>query len=255
MWRSISYKAVFFFFIAAMFSCDFRITQDKDNYDDLSPEEKTVVQLALEVITGFNNEVEKRTDYSISHIIDKEKINVSFDGNIIVTNLGDGVIHIAPWENLSTKQHELAMGWFGASNLSAAEATYKKFFYEFLVVSQAAKEYMYTTLSVEWVYGNRSIFNVERDTIRETLSYYRAIGKESEYWTFATNACSKMLATYRGKITFNKTYLLENLQEIANPKDPTKYIYYICEWIDMGKTDAVDLTTELLWVIDIPSQI
>lgn len=234
----------------ALWGCGLTVTQERPSYDELQPFEQNVVQIVLAELRGFNAQVEARTKYSIAGIIDKERINVSFEGNIFSGNLGDGVIHVAPWENLDAGQHALVAAWFGSSE-AAAKTSYEKLFYRFLAVAQGAKQYQYEALGVAWIYDNRSIYNVERDSIRETLSYYRTIGKQADMWNFTTSVCKNILAKY--KVTFEKKYLQDNLQTLANPKAPSGYMYYICRFIAMGQQDAVDLTTELLWVPTIPS--
>lgn len=230
--------------------CGLTVTQERPSYAELEPHEQNVVQIVLSELRGFNAQVEARTKYSIGAIIDQERINVSFEGNIFSANLGDGVIHVAPWENLDAGQHALVARWFGSSE-AAAKATYEKLFYRFLAVAQGAKQYQYEALGVKWIYANRSIYNVERDSIRETLSYYRTIGKQADMWNFASSACKNILV--QNKVTFEKKYLQDNLQALANPKAPSGYMYYICRFVEMGKVEAVDLTTELLWVPTIPA--
>lgn len=241
--------------LAVVTACDFRITQERPSYEELDAHEKSVVEIVLAELRGFNAQVVSRTDLSIAKVIDRERINVSFEGHIFSANLGDDVIHVAPWENLSSGQQDLVATWFKSPSAASAQATYEKLFYRFLTVSQGAKQYMFEALTAEWVYSNRSLYNVERDTIRETLSYYRTIGKQTEMWNFATNACKPILAQY-GSVygpSFSKAYLADHFQELANPKAPTGYMYYICRWVEIGKVDAVSLTTELQWVQDLPS--
>jgi hypothetical protein len=252
--RSISSLALSLSLLVPMLTaCGLTVTQDRPSFEQLDPHEQSVVQKVLAELRGFNKQVEARTTLSIASVIDKEKINVSFEGHIFSANLGDGVIHVAPWENLSDGQRKLVQSWFASPSLASAKSSYEKLFYRFLAVSQGGKQYMYEALTVQWVFSNRSIFNVERDTIREALSYYRTIGQQASMWNFLTSICKPLLTKYRGKIPFDKKYLNANFQSLADLEAPTGYMYYICEWIDMGKTDAVDLTTELLWVQDIPA--
>ncbi len=253
MSRSISSALALLATLALSASCGFTVTQDRPAYEDLEPHEQSVVQKVLTELRGFNEQVEARTTLSIAAMIEKEKINVSFEGHLVSANLGDGVIHVAPWENLSDQQRELVRSWFASPSLASAKSSYETLFYRFLAVSQGAKQYMYEALTVAWVFGNRSIYNVERDTIREALSYYRTIGQQASMWGFLTRICKPMLAKHRGTIPFDKKHLNANFQSLANPKAPTGYLYYICEWIEMGKASAVDLTTELLWVQSIPA--
>lgn len=238
--------------LAALGGCGLEVTQDRPAYADLEPHEKSVVQIVLDELRGFNAQVERYTPHSIASVIDKEKINVSFEGKIFFGNLGDQLIHISPWENLGDGQRQLVAGWFSTS-VAAAKPIYEKLFYKFLATSQGAKQYQYEALGVAWVFGNRSLFNVERDSLRETLSYYRHVGRQSEMWTFVDNSVCKPILAQHGSIPFSKSYLSDNVQALANPDNPTGYMRYVCGWIAIGKVDAVDMRTELTWVPTIPS--
>ena len=233
-------------------ACGLEVTQDRPTYEDLDPPEKNVVQIVLSELRGFNKQVEARTKYSIATIIDKEKIDVSFEGKIFFGNLGDQVIHLSTWENLEAGQRALVAQWFKKTE-AAAKPLYEAFFYRFLAISQGAKQYQYEVLGVDWMFANRSLYNIERDSLRETLSYYKTVGKEATMWGLATTICKPLLAQYGASLPFDKKYLASHLQELANPTDPTGYMVYVCRWIDMGKEDSVDLTTELTWVPTIPS--
>ncbi|PIE17682.1 MAG: hypothetical protein CSA65_07995 [Proteobacteria bacterium] len=232
--------------------CGLEVTQDRPAYADLDPHEKRVVQIVLDELRGFNAQVETYTPYTIASVINREKINVSFKGKIFFGNLGDQVIHISPWENLSEDQRKLAAGWFSTS-VAAAKPIYEKLFYRFLAISQGAKQFQYEALGVEWVFGNRSLYNVERDSLRETLSYYRHVGRQAEMWSFVTSVCKSILVQHGSSIPFSKSYLRDNVQQLANPDAPTGYMRYVCGWIAKGKVDAVDMRTELTWVPTIPS--
>jgi hypothetical protein len=248
----LRYICLFSLVPVALGACGLEVTQDRPAFTDLEPHEQNVVQIVLGELRGFNAQVEKYTPYSIASIIDKEKINVSFEGKIFFGNLGDQLVHISPWENLSDGQRQLVAGWF-ATSVAAAKPVYEKLFYRFLAISQGAKQYQYEALGVQWVFGNRSLYNVERDSLRETLSYYRHVGRQAEMWNLVSGVCKPILAQYGSSIPFSKTYLNDNVQALANPDGPTGYMRYVCGWIELGKVQAVDMRTELTWVPTIPS--
>ena len=247
--------ALCFWWTLVASGCGFRVTNERPTFAQLEPHEQSVVETVLAELRGFNAQVEKRTPLSIDAIIDRERINVSFDGHIFFGNLGDGVIHVAPWENLSAGQRTLVKTWFGATSDDATKELYQRFFYRFIAVGQGAKQFMYEALTADWVYAHRSLFNVERDTIRNALSYFQTVGRRNEMWGLTETICRPLLTRYESTYgpTFDKKYLLANLQELANPEAPTGYLYYVCRWIEMGKVDVVDLSTELAWVQQLPT--
>lgn len=237
-------------------ACGLTVTQDRPAFEDLDPYERSVVEIVLEELSGFNSEVKARTAFDIDAVVDPDRINVSFEGTILSANIGDNVVHVAAWENLSASQKKLVQTWFQAPDLLAAQSSYETLFYRFLSVSQGAKQYMYEALTTEWVFDHRSIYSVERDSIRVALSYFDAVGRRAEMWTFVDNACAPILSQY-GPVydaTFSKDYFMSHIRElIADGKTPTGYMYYICRWIQMGQQAAQDLTFELEWLRDLRS--
>jgi hypothetical protein len=45
-----------------------------------------------------------------------------------------------------------------------------------------------------------------------------------------------------------KRYLQENLAILAQPSDPSGYLYFICQAIAIERKAVDDLTTELIWL-------
>jgi len=236
-------------------ACGLTVTNERPSYDELDPEEQGAVNTILAELSRFNAQVSQRTKYNIDEIVDREKIHVSFEGLIFSANLGDQVIHVSVWENIGPSKQALIQTWFKAQTPAQARAAYVKLFYQFLAVSQGVKQFMYKVLGPDWVYHHRSLFNVEKDSIRTALSHYAAEGRKQEMWGFLKGVCSPVLAQYGEQFSskFNKTYLQQHLAEIFDPDNPTGYMYFICRWIDLGMLEAEGLNGELSWLIELPN--
>ena len=116
---------------------------------------------------------------------------------------------------------------------------------------------MFDVLGTDWVFANRSLFNVERDSIRTAMSHYQAIGQQAAMWGFLESVCAPLLAQYESTYgpTFAKRYLRDNFTTLAEPRAPTGYMYYICRWYRLGARDAGNLTLELNWLRDLPKPV
>jgi hypothetical protein len=230
------------------------VTHERPAYQELDTTEKAAVDTIISELTALNKQVKLRTKYNIDEIVDKERISVNFEGLIFTANIGDSTIHVATWENLSDRQRELVQKWFAAKTPAATAQIYKKFFYQFMAVVQGSKEFMYKVLTPSWVFAHRSLFSIEQDSVRTALSHYAAVGRKAEMWTFLKSACTPVKTQY-GPIygaTFGKTYMKDHAIDLANPTDPSGYMYYFCRWIDAGFSEAEDLTRELNWLRDLP---
>ena len=236
--------------LTSVVACGLTVTNKRPSFEDLQQEEKGAVETILEELTAFNGEVERTTEHSIAEALDRDRIDVSFRGLIFAANFGDDVMHISTWENLTEKQRELVRSWFESESLDLARQTYRKFFYEFLAVSQGVKEYMYQVHSAEWIFANRSLFNVERDGIRTGLAHYEAVGRRDEMWQFVEQACAPIRRQYDDVYgpSFGKQFLKDNFQSLADPENPTGYMYYFCRWYEIGANEAFDLPRELAWI-------
>jgi hypothetical protein len=238
--------------------CGLTVTNERPSYEELDDFEQTAVNTVLAELSAFNKQVKARTagEFNIDEIIDRERIHVSFEGLIFSANFGDDVVHVAVWENLGGKQ-ALVQQWFKCSSPTQAHQVYGKLFYEFLAVVQGVKQFMYKVLTPSWVFGHRTLFNIERDSIRTALAHYVAEGRQQEMWGFLSGACSPVLSQYAEQFSskFDKKYLQEHLGEIFNPDDPSGYMYFVCRWIELGKQDEDPggLTAELDWLIDLPN--
>jgi hypothetical protein len=234
--------------------CPFTVTKDRPSYESLDAKEKEAIDAILQELAALNGQIKRRTIYNIDEVVDKAHIDVSYNGMIFTTNIGDDVIHVSTWENLSGKEQSLIQGWHKAGTLAEAEQTYKTFFYHFLAVVQGVKQFMYKVLTPAWVFTHRSLFNIEKDSIRTTMAYYVAESRQGQMWGFLTSACQPIKEQLGGTYGphYDKKYLTEHLTELANPENPSGYMYFVCRWIDEGQSDAEDLTIELNWLRDLP---
>ena len=234
-------------------SCGITVTSDSPPYEELDPKEKQTVDVILAELTALNAAIKGRTSFTIDPLLDRDHIDVAFEETLFAGNLGDGRLHVATWENLSDDQRVLIQTWFAAPTLEAARTTYEKFFYQFLAVSNGVKQFIYNALTVAWTYQNRSLFNLESDSIRNALAHYDAASRRAEMWTFVTTACAPVLSQYGATYSahFDKVYLRDHYTDLANPKAPTGYMYFICRWITKGKDDAESLSKELAWLLSL----
>jgi hypothetical protein len=251
-WRGLRLAALSLL-LAGAAACGLTVTNERPTYEALEQPERDAVDVILAELTAFAGQVKARTTVSIDAIVDREKIHVSFEGFIFAANLGDGVVHVSTWENLSAEQQALVQKWFGRPDPASARDAYRTFFYRFMAASQGAKQYMYDAVTTEWLFANRSLFNVERDSIRTALSHYQATGQQAEMWGFVESVCAPLLAQYEPLYgpTFDKRYLRDNFTTLAEPRAPTGYMYYICRWYQLGVREAENLTVELNWLSDL----
>jgi len=232
---------------------DLTVTNERPAFEDLSVPEKSVVERVLNELTAFNQQVEMHTEYNVRTILDRQKIDVSFTGLILVANLGDEIVHISAWENLSTKQQALIQTWFGATTVEETRQFYEFFFYRFFVIGQGAKQFMYESSSVEWVYLNRSLYAVERDSTQLALTYFQ---NDAAAIALMDRGCAQVRkrydAKYRAGFELKRPeadqYFLDNARSLLDPKEPTGYIYYVCRWIERGKGLLDSMNGELDWL-------
>jgi hypothetical protein len=240
--------------IALVVASCLTVTHDRPAFEELDPKEQAIVDIVLTELKAFNAQVKTRTKYNIDEVIDRQRIDVAFEGMIFTANIGDNVIHIATWENLTDAQRVIVQGWFKSATPAAAKLIYETFFYRFMAVVHGVKQYMYKVLTTAWLFDHRTLFNIEKDSVRTALSHYAAVGRKTEIWGLLATACAPIKAqhdaTYSAK--FTKQYLADHIVELADPANPTGYMYFYCRWIDLGKAEAEGLTIELNWLRDLP---
>lgn len=253
-----------------LLSCGLTVTNERPTYDELEPVEKDAVQIILDELSALDTQTRARSlrlfgeEIGLDPLVDRERINVSFEGVLFTFNLGDGVVHVAVWPNLTAAQQTLVAEWFDTSE-EQAEKIYEMFFYRFLAVTQGVKQFMFNALGTTWVFGNRSLFNIERDSIRTALSFFAEQGRKESIWKGVNRACAPVLSQYADtyaelfipqpgddRYRVAKQYLHENLANLADPEDPTGYMYFVCQWNQMGQHDDEGLDEELRWLYELP---
>lgn len=251
-------------------ACGLTVTNEPPSYEELDPSEKKAVDIIYEECLAFNNQIYKKRPtrrWGIAPIVnkdsDKNHINTSFEGMVFIYNFGDGKIHIAAWENLTDTQRTLIQGWFKRSTLQEAKVWYEWFFYRFMAVAQCAKQYMFNEHGPQWVFSNRYIYTIERDAIRTALAYFKEVGRQTEVWSRTASYCTPVLSQYASRwghlfkpqyktdhYKLAKQYMQDNFQSLANPDDPTGFMYWICQGIVYEKTpERLDpFSRELEWL-------
>jgi hypothetical protein len=247
--------------LAALGGCGLRVTNERPTYDQLDSHEKSAVDIILQELQALERQVKTRTPpCTLDPLLDRNRINVSYEGILFTFNFGDGVIHVAAWENLTATQRAQIQTWFGTNAEQAPEA-YKKFFYRFIAVGHGVKQFMYNVLTPEWVFAHRYIFSLERDSVRTALAHFAAENRKQEMWDFVTGVCRPVITqfdkTYGHLFTAAsendnykaaKQYMQDNLAQLAKPSDPSGYLYFLCKAVDIEKGSVEDLTSELLWL-------
>jgi hypothetical protein len=235
--------------------CGLNVTNERPSYSELGSEEQAAVQTILKELRRFDAQLKVTTgnQHNIQEVLDLERIHVSFEGLIFSANLGDDLIHVAVWENLGAAKQALIQSWFKASTPQGARAVYVKLFYQFLAVVQGVKQFLYNLHTPAWVFQHRSLYSIERDSVRTALAHYVKEGRQQEMWPFLKNACTPVLSQYAAAFSskFSKKYLQRNFGEIFDPDDPTGYMYFMCRWIEMGMQEAEGLGGEVKWLIEL----
>jgi hypothetical protein len=256
--------------LSSQLGCGLTVTNEVPTYEELPPDspERKAIDIIYSECRGFHDRVRKlrpKKAWPIDPIInkagDRDHINTSFSGLIFVANYGDGKVHISAWENLSDAQRQIVHGWFQRPTLKESETWYKWFFYRFMAVAQCVKQYMYNEHGARWVFENRSVYVMERDAMRTALVYFKEVGRKSEIWDRTASHCAPVLKQYDARWGYlflpkyrvnhyklAKTYLKDNFYSLANPKDPTGYMYWICQGVAYEKTRFDPLTIELDWL-------
>jgi hypothetical protein len=253
-----------------LLSCGLTVTNERPTYDEMDPVEKDAVQIILGELRALDEQTRARSlrlfgeEIGLDPVVDRERIHVSFEGVLFTFNLGDGVLHVAVWQNLNVAQQTIVAGWFDTPP-DQTRQQYEMFFYRFMAVAQGVKQFMFNALGTAWVFENRSLFNIERDSIRTALSFFAAQGRKETIWNGVNHACAPVLAQYADKYgelfipeegddryRKAKQYLHENLASMADPENPTGYIYFICQWNQLGQQDEEGLDEELRWLYELP---
>jgi hypothetical protein len=239
----------------------FTLTNDRPDFNELDSAEQQAVDTVLGELRSLEAELKASRGCSIAEVVDRQKVDVSFQELILAENLGDGTIHLSIWENLSEHQKQLVQTWFATGSEAAAETLYKKLFYEFLAVTQGTKEFIYDALEVSWLMQNRSWFNIEKDAVRIAVAHFDGVGRGAEMRGFLTQSCAPLVKAYASewdaRYQNGRDYLKNpfNLSELYNPAAPIGYLYFVCRWADRamnGPEEPADsLGGEVDWILSL----
>ena len=184
-------------------ACDLTLTQERPTYDQLRDYEKAAVDRIFAQAQAFDARLRAVSPGIIGHEAslgppaeDHDSIDVSFEGVWTATNLGDDLFHVSVWENLDGDQRREWARWFD-EDLDAAEARYERFFYDFAAVHLAAVQAVFRIQTVEYVYGHRTVFNVERDAQRLAVPYLR--GADRDLFDWVHGVCGVILSRFEAR--------------------------------------------------------
>ena len=248
--------------------CGLTLTSERPPYEDLTAGEQGAVNIILSELKALDKLVSARSralfkkTIDLSPVVDRDRIHVSFKGRFLALNVGDGVIHVATWENLTDEQRAGVAKNF-KTTAAKAKLWYEKMFYRILAVSNGVKQWFFNINSPGKAFGSFSIFNMEVHPMRTAMGYFTAAGRKSEIWTFSSAACKNVLA--QGEKRFGhmftmaqsnckprfpkaKTYMNENTEAFYEASDPTESIYFICQWMAIGRDETESFDEELKWL-------
>ena len=242
-------------------ACGLTVTNERPEYSELDTAEQRAVDIIYGELAALDKNVRASSAHSIAPLVDKERINVSFESAIFIYNLGDGVMHVSVWENLTDAQRELVQSWFQRSTPAEAKEWYEWFFYRFLAVAEGVKQFAYNVHGSEWMLTHRSVYSLQRDAMRTGLAHFKLAGRQGEVWSRTANTCAPVIKQYDSQWGYlflpayaadhykkAKEYLQDNYASMVDPADPTGYLYWICQGIAYEKTRLDPLTVELEWL-------
>ncbi|MDI7269030.1 MAG: hypothetical protein QME96_13660 [Myxococcota bacterium] len=227
--------------------CDLTLTRDRPSYEDLSAIERAAVDRILARLRAFDVALRRdsmtgiRREYSLGPVAeDRDRIDVSFRGLWIATNIGDDVIHISVWENLSSAQRAEWASWFGEAE-AAAKVRYEEFFYDWVAAHLAGIQAVFRIQTVEYVYGRRSVFKLERDGQRLAASYARV--HDTGLLSRARSTCGPIRDRFASRWgnSFTQEYYLANFRSLTDPAMPSGWIYFLCRHMAEAEVRGVDL--------------
>ena len=249
--------------------CGLTITNDTPSYEELPEEDKRAVDIIYQELRKLDLQVEDRSramfskSFNLAPVVDKQAIDVSFDGMMMAYNLGDGLVHVAAWDHLTNDQRLELKAAFGGS-MAQARARYEKLFYRVMAASQGIKQYMYNLHTPERVFSKFSIFNLELHPMRTAMGYFEAVGRRADIWSFTSTICATPLK--QGKARWGhmftpaqsgaspsrfpkaKQFMRDNYELFIRGDDPLLNLYFICQWTVIGKDESEGFNAELRWL-------
>ena len=260
------HRAVFAL-VLLLSGCGLTVTNERPAYEDLTATERSAVDIILEELRTLETRVRDRSvslfqeAYDLSPIVDRQRIDVAFKDMMVAYNLGDGVVHVATWDNLAASQRAAVERAFDTTP-GGAKTRYETLFYRVVGVSQGAKQFMYNVGSVEKAFSSFSAFNLELHPMRMAMAYFRDEGRDN-IWSFTDSVCAPVLSQNEDKwghmfteeqslgsprFPLAKAFLKDNRELFVRGLDSTVGLYFICQWCKIARQDAESFDAELRWL-------
>ena len=217
--------------------CDMELTHDPASYDALGTDERTAADRIFANLQAFDarlQAVSGGTQRLGPIAVERDRVDVSLHDYWVMTNLGDDRIHLSVWQNLTDAQTARWASWFGEP-LDAAASRYARFFYDFLALHLAGVQTVFAIQGVDWVYGHRHIFNIDRDAERLVVTYLRET--DNALFDFIWNTCASIRGVFdsRWGSSFNMPYYGDHVRELTDPTNPAGQIYFICRHMEQAE--------------------
>ncbi|MBI5488485.1 MAG: hypothetical protein HY905_14220 [Deltaproteobacteria bacterium] len=214
--------------------CDLTMTLEPVTYAELGEAERAVVDRIYARLQAFDARLQGATGgrYVLGAIaVDHDRVDVSVVDLWVMANIGDDRVHLSAWENLTGEQRERFASWFGETQ-EAAAGRYGRFFYDFVALHLAGVQTVFSVQGVDWVYRNRSAFNIDRDAERLAVTYLSEVdpGLLGE----AQTMCGAIGAALEARFGawFDPDGYAAHFRELTDPRDPSGQIYMICRQLE-----------------------
>jgi hypothetical protein len=221
--------------------CDLTMTMDPVAYEDLGTTERAAVDRIFARVQGLDASLQAVTAgrHTLGvPAVDHDAIDVSVQDLWVMVNVGDDRLHISVWENLTAEQQQRFAGWFDGT-LEIGAAVYGYFFYEFVALHLAGVQAQFAIQGVDWVYLNRSMFNVDRDAQRLVATYLAAA--DPNMLTWALGACGSVRAALEARFGawYSREEYSAHVRELTDPRDPSGQIYMLCRHLAEAESRRV----------------
>lgn len=230
--------------LAILCGCGLTVTNEPPTYDELPPEDQAIVDRILASVTAFDAAVEARGGPGIDEVIDRDAVQVHFQGLVMAANFGDGYLRLSIWEHLTAGQRAMIASWWSVDEATAGDTYYPKFFYDYLATHLAAIEWIYQVQGVDRVLADRPRFKVERDAQYLAVAFY----EETDPTTMidVDAPCASLRAQHEDwESRYDQEYFTDHIVDIADPESPTEYFWFFCRWLDDAQARTYTFPDEM----------
>ena len=220
--------------LLALAGCDLTLTLEPLTYAELGEAERAAADRIYARLQAFDARLQGTTGgrYVLGAIaVDHDRVDVSVVDLWVMANIGDDRVHVSVWENLTGGQRERFASWFGETQ-EAAAGRYGRFFYEFIALHLAGVQTVFSVQGVDWVYRNRSAFNINRDAERLVATYLSEV--DPVLLGEARTMCGAVGAALQSSFGawYDADQYAAHFRELTDPQDPSGQIYMICRQLE-----------------------